>query len=107
MTVAVPEMPDLGGIRGVVDKILARGVDGFGPLKSAQEIAAQHLARYGEPDKAIEKLIATHKRVVAASGFATSVGGALTLPVTIPTDLAVFYAMSARCAAGVALPARL
>ena len=32
----------------------------------------------------------------------TGLGGVFTLPVTIPTDIAVFYALSARCAAGVA-----
>ncbi len=39
---------------------------------------------------------------MAATGFATGVGGAFTLPVTIPTDLTVLYALAARCAAGVA-----
>jgi len=102
MTVAVPEEPSAGAVRGAVDKILAWGVDGGGPLQGARAVAVQHLARYGEPEKAIAKLIATHKRLVAASGFAASVGGALAMPVTLPTDVAVFYALSARCAAGVA-----
>jgi EcsC family protein len=47
-------------------------------------------------------VIATHTRLVAASGFATGLGGPLTMPVTIPTDVAVFYAMSARCVAATA-----
>jgi len=102
MTVAVPEKPDVGAVQSAVEKILAWGVDGLGPLKGAQQVAEEHLARHGEADKAIDKLIATHTRLVAATGFATGVGGMLVLPVTIPTDVAVFYAMSARCAAAVA-----
>ena len=102
MTVAVPEEPDAGAVQGALDRILAWGVDGFGPLKGAQQIAEQHLTQHGDPDKAIDKLIATHTRLVAATGFATGVGGVLVLPITIPADVAAFYAMSARCAAGVA-----
>lgn len=71
-------------------------------MKGARQIADDHLVRRGDPNKAIDKLIATRTRLVAATGFASGVGGVLILPVTIPTDVAVFYAMSACCAAGVA-----
>lgn len=93
---------DTGAVTAAVDKILSLGVDGVGPLKGARQLADEHLTQHGDPNKAIDKLIATHTRLVAATGFASGVGGVFTLPVTIPTDVAVFYAMSARCAAGVA-----
>lgn len=86
----------------LINKILSLGVDGVGPLKGAAQLADEHLTQYGDPDVAINRLIATHTRMVAATGFATGLGGLITLPVTVPTDVAVFYALSARCAAAVA-----
>jgi hypothetical protein len=86
----------------LVDKILSVGLDGIGPLQGAREVAEQHLAQHVDVDIAIQRLIATHTRLVAASGFATGLGGWPALPVTIPTDVAVLYTLSARCVAGIA-----
>lgn len=91
-----------GAADALVDAILSFGVDGVGPFKSAVQLAEEHRARHLDPEQAVDKLIATHTRLVAATGFATGVGGAFTLPASIPTDLTVFYAVGARCAAGVA-----
>jgi hypothetical protein len=86
----------------VVAALLSRGVDGLGPFKGALQVAEEHLAQHGDAEKAIKRVIATHTRLVAATGFATGFGGPLTMPVTIPTDVAVFYVLSARCVASVA-----
>lgn len=91
-----------GAVEALVDRILSLGVDGVGPLKGAEQIADEHLAQHLDAEKAIDKLIANHTRLVTATGFASGIGGAITLPVSIPTDLAVFYTLAARCAAGVA-----
>jgi hypothetical protein len=101
-TVSTGEPEGSGAIQAAVNKILSVGVDGVGPLKSAKQVAEEHLAQHRDREKAIAKLVATHTRMVAASGFATGLGGLLVLPVTIPTDVTVFYALSARCAAAVA-----
>lgn len=85
-----------------VDKILRTGIDGRGPLDGARQIAEQHRIQHPDPDVAIDRLIATHTRLVAATGFATGLGGVMALPVTIPTDAAVFYTLSGRCVAAVA-----
>lgn len=85
-----------------IDTVLRLGVDGAGPFKSAQEVADEHLRQHGDVEVAIERLIRTHTRLVAATGFATGLGGILTLPVTIPTDVTSFYALSTRCVAGIA-----
>lgn len=87
----------------LVRKVIDLGVDGLGPLAGAVEVADEHLrSASGDVDRAVQRLIATHTRVVGATGFATGVGGAWTLPVAIPADLTILYAYSARCAAGVA-----
>lgn len=85
-----------------VDTVLSVGLEGKGPFKSAREIADEHLTRPGDAEKAIQRLIATHARVVGASGFATGLGGFVTLPVTVPTDVGVFYVQASRCAGSVA-----
>jgi hypothetical protein len=109
-TTAVAEVvpsTDAGGEKGatvqrLVDGILSRGVEGFGPFKSAEAFADEHLAQHGDVEKAIDRVIATHTRLVAASGFATGLGGPITMVVGIPTDVTVFYTLSARCVAAVA-----
>lgn len=57
-------------------------------FKSVQELADTYVAKYGRTDKAIDKLIADQRRTVTATGFVTGLGGLMTLPVTIPADLA-------------------
>ncbi|WP_164860609.1 EcsC family protein [Rhodococcus sp. X156] len=86
----------------VINKVISIGIDGIGPLSSAREIAEESLAHHGEVEKAIDRLIATHMRLVGATGFATGVGGAFTMPVTIPADITLLYAYAARCSAGIA-----
>lgn len=91
-----------GPAEAVVDKILSLGVDGLGPFKGAEAVAEEHLRQYGDPNIAVKRVIRTHTRLVAATGFATGLGGVFTLPATIPTDITVFYALAARCAAAIA-----
>src|SRR3954470_11095306 len=86
----------------MISTILSTGLDGLGPFKSARQIAEEHRTQHADVDVAIERIIRTHTRMVAATGFATGLGGPLTLPISIPTDVAVFYALCARCVGAVA-----
>lgn len=86
----------------LVNKVLAAGVDGIGPYESAEQIAENTLAAHGDRDVAIERLLGTHRRWVGASGFATGLGGLMTLPVAVPTDVTMFYMQAARMSAAVA-----
>lgn len=88
--------------QALVTKVLDVGIDGVGFMTGAVQVAEEHLRACGDQEQAVERLIASHRRIVAASGFATGLGGFITLPITVPTDLAVLYSYSARCAAGVA-----
>ncbi len=99
---AAPDAEKGATTERLVGAVLSRGVDGFGPFKSARDIAEAHLAQHGGVEAAIDRVIATHTRLVAATGFATGLGGRITMPVTIPTDVGVSYALSARCVAAVA-----
>ena len=86
----------------VIDKIVSIGVDGLGPVPGAVASARSHLTQHGDAERAINRLIATHVRIVAATGFATGVGGLLALPVTMPVDMTTLYIYGARCAGAVA-----
>ena len=89
-------------IERLVSAVLSRGVGGSGPFTSAEEFAEEHLAQHGDVEVAIDRVIATHTRCVAATGFAAGFGGPLAMPVSIPTDVGVFSVLSTRCVAAVA-----
>lgn len=87
----------------LVNKILAIGVEGLGPYKSATEIAEEALAHHGNSEFAIKRLIAIHRRWVAGTGFTTGIGGLALLPVSIPADMTTFYALCARMSGSIAV----
>ncbi|MFE7200847.1 EcsC family protein [Pseudonocardia alni] len=87
----------------LADQVLQVGIDGKGPLKGAEEVAAEHLrSARGDVEKAITKLIATHVRLAAVSGAVTGAGGLITLPIAVSASLAGLYIVATRMAAGIA-----
>ena len=87
----------------LVNKILAIGVEGLGPYKSATAVAEEALNHHTDPEIAIQRLVATHRRWVTGTGFITGVGGLSLLPVSVPTDITTFYALCARMSAATAV----
>lgn len=86
-----------------VEQVLRVGVDGMGPVKGAVEVAEEHLqVAQGDSDAAVDRLIATHVRLAAVSGFVTGAGGLVTLPVSLPASLTGMYILGARLAAAIA-----
>ncbi|MFV0463176.1 MAG: hypothetical protein ACK5MP_08295 [Nostocoides sp.] len=99
--------PADSGYRGAVTHLVARvldiGIDGRGPLDSAGEVAAAALERRrGDIEAAVQEVINAHTRLAAAGGFLTSMGGFITLPVSLPVNVLEFYALSTRMTAAVA-----
>ena len=85
------------------DQVIKAAIHGAGPMKGAEEVAEEHLAHYPDDrETAIKRLVATHVRLAAASGFLTGLGGVVTMPVTIPASLAGLYLLGARMSAGIA-----
>jgi hypothetical protein len=84
------------------EQVLSRGIGGVGPFKGAVEIADEHLRDSGETEQAIRRLIRTHVRLAASSGFVTGLGGLATLPVTLPAGVTGLYLLGARLSAAVA-----
>lgn len=66
------------------------GVDLPGRLKSLRENDLSAL------DAMARGYIRTYTRTAAAQGFMTGIGGVITLPVTVPTDVAAFLVLVAR-----------
>lgn len=86
-----------------INLILDAGVNGFGPVKSAKTVAEEALKHAGnDRDKAVKKVIATHTRVVGASGFVSGLGGLATMVVAIPADVTVLYTRATRMIAAIA-----
>lgn len=86
----------------LAEKILSVGVNGAGPWKGSIPTAEEHLRQHGDVEKAIDRLIATHVRITAATGFATGVGGLITLPVAIPADMTTLWLMQGRLTGSIA-----
>lgn len=86
----------------LVNLVVNVGVDGTGPLKSAQDTAAALQRADGDVEAAIKHLIAGHSRSVGVAGLAAGFGGIASLPISLTTDLAVVSTQAARLSAAIA-----
>ena len=86
----------------VVQWVLAIGIDGFGPIRSARSVAHKALAEHGTQQRAITHVIVSHSRLAAANGFITGLGGLITLIIALPLNVIGFSLVSARMAAAIA-----
>jgi EcsC protein family len=73
-------------------------------IGSAEDLAERHLTRCGgEVESAIDDLITWQVRYAGAAGFATNLGGLVTMPVTIPANLASVLLLQLRMIAAIAI----
>jgi len=87
----------------LIDRVIEFGINGGGPLKGAVPVADEHLlSAGGDREEAVRRLVATHVRLAAVSGFATGIGGIATLPVSVPAATAGLYIIATRMSAGIA-----
>ena len=87
---------------GFVHQALERAIRGVGPLDAAAVAADKHLAdEQGDVDKAIKQVIETHVRLAGAQGFATNIGGLVTMAVTVPANVAGLALIQCRMVAGI------
>ena len=98
---ATRRAPGLAG--NFVRQAFDRAVDGVGPLKGAADAADARLAECdGDAEKAIDKLIDSHVRLAGAQGFATNLGGLVTMAVTIPANISGLALLQCHLVAGIA-----
>jgi hypothetical protein len=88
---------------GFVREALNRAIDGVGPLAPAAVAADKQLAEQrGDVDRAIHEVIENNIRLAGAQGFATNVGGLMTMAFTIPANVTGLALIQCRMVAGIA-----
>jgi hypothetical protein len=98
----VVDGPTAGVASPMVERLMDLGIDGIGPFSSAQWIAYTALAEHVEVEPAIDALVRAHRRLGAANGFVTSLGGFVALPIGLPANVLGFYLVATRMVAGIA-----
>lgn len=97
------ESKDETRVTKFVDGVLRLGVNGTGPLKSADASAAEARRKTSDDDEAIASLIRTHVAFAGAQGFVTNIGGLATLPVALPANVAGAILIQTHLAAAIAV----
>lgn len=82
--------------------LLSFGLDGKGPLHSAQEVAEDALSKSKTREAAIGRVARRAVAGGAAGGFATGVGGFVTMPVAMPANVFEFYVQAVRMVGAIA-----
>ena len=73
---------------GYVREILERAIDGYGPIRAAAASADARLVEAnGDVEDAIDATIMQHVRYAGMQGFATNLGGGITVAVAIPANV--------------------
>lgn len=86
----------------LIERLLSVGFDGRGRFESAAKVAEDARRRRSDPERAVDDLVAAHVRLAATSGFVTGVGGFVVATVAMPANVAGFYVIATRMAAGIA-----
>lgn len=92
--------PELGG--GAIRQLCEAAINGVGKVPGAKKVAAGQLARKGSADEAIDALVQLHVSAAAAQGFVTNLGGALTLALALPANIAGLTIVQIRLIASIA-----
>ncbi len=96
------ERGDEGVVGRLIQVLLDAGIDGLGPLKSAQELADLALRDTRTPEGAVKKIVRSHVVKGGVGGFVTGIGGFVTMPVALPANVVEFYVGATRMVAAIA-----
>ncbi len=86
----------------LVGRLVDLGIDGLGPLSSAQKVADSARVGAKNDEKAIGDVVSGARKQAAAGGFVTGLGGFFTLPVSLPANVLGFYVIATRTVAAIA-----
>jgi len=89
-------------IMKAMDWAYGKAVTGVPPLPSAQELAEEYLAKDGALREKVDRLIRWQNTKCATSGFLTGLGGIITLPVAIPSNISCVIFVQVRMVAAIA-----
>ena len=89
-------------IMDVMSKCYQAALDGLPGSKSCEELAQEYMDRYKASTIAAKELIKQQLLKCSASGFITGFGGLLTLPLTVPANVASVLYVQMRMIAALA-----
>ena len=89
-------------IMDVMSKCYQAALDGLPGSKSCEELAREYMDRYKASTIAAKELIKQQLLKCSVSGFITGFGGLLTLPVTVPANVASVLYVQMRMIAALA-----
>jgi hypothetical protein len=89
-------------IMDALDWAYEKAVNGIPGLDSAEEMAAEYMAGSGTLEEKINSLIRWQNTKAGTSGFLTGLGGIITMPVTIPANIASVMYVQIRMIAAIA-----
>ena len=76
--------------------------DGVGPLTGARDYAESRLELTGDNEAAIQRIVRETVATSGTAGFVTGVGGFVTMPVSLPANIAGQAILNARMVAAIA-----
>ncbi len=88
----------------LVHRLLRYGLGGHKSLDSSKVVAAKYAAnlRYADDGARVQALIRSHTLMNFGTGFATGLGGLITLPVAIPAALTASWVIHTRLSGAIA-----
>lgn len=89
-------------VQEVLDWAYEKAVNGFAGVDSAEELARSYMRSSESKVEQMNSLIRWQNTKAAGSGFVTGLGGIITLPVTIPANLASVLFVQIRMIAAIA-----
>jgi hypothetical protein len=102
-TAAAGELSPLDKLGSALVKQLMKVIDGgVGPIKSSRDYAEARLAQFGDPEKAVKRVVAETTASSAMAGFVTGLGGFIALPVALPANITGQAILNARMVGAIA-----
>ncbi len=86
----------------VLDKSYKAAINGIPGSLRAEELADEYMKKYGTVEIAAKKLIENQIAKCSTSGFITGFGGFITMPVTVPANIASVLYVQMRMIASIA-----
>lgn len=90
-------------LSNILDKIYNATLQGVPETKTCYDLADEYLAKYSSAEDAIDNFVKWQVRKCTTSGFVTSLGGILTLPVAVPANLTTVWYIQLRMIATIAI----
>lgn len=90
-------------IMKVLDQCYDLSVKGLAKSKNCTDLANEYMNRYKTQEKAVHNMVNNQITMCTTSGFLTSLGGLITLPVALPANLATVWYMQIRMIGAIAV----